>query len=158
MSSLNNLEDRIINLYRDGSDIGYIVESLNVPYEKIKKTLIDLKESSRYKRTFTDEFKKIIAERDINGVSRRQISIELEINANTVKRACEAFGQSMKDRVDSDNEYTRIDGNLDKSICLSCNSSKVREVEQNVIYCMNCGNEYIFKDDHVLKVNWEYFD
>src|SRR5690606_11006195 len=112
----------------------YIIESLNITYKKVKQILINFKESNRYKRTFTDEFKKVIAERDMNGISRRQISLELEINANTVKRACEAFGQSLKGRVTSDNEYTKIDNVSDMSKCLLCGSKDLNEVDLNTYY------------------------
>lgn len=155
---MNNIEEKIVEAYRDGSELGYIVEAFNIPYEEIKNILINLKESSRYKRTFTDEFKTIIAERDANGVSRRQISLELEINANTVKRACEQFGNSLKGRATSDNEFTKIDKVSDSNVCPSCESTKVNEVDINAIYCMSCGNEFILKKDHALKVNWEYLD
>lgn len=164
---MNSLEERIIEAYRDGSELGYIVESFNIPYKRVKSILINLKESSRYKRTFTDEFKTIIAERDANGVSRRQISLELEINANTVKRACEQFGNSLKGRAVSDNEFTRIDGAKDMTVCPSCKSSKVNEVDVKTIYCMSCGDEFVFKSEKIdkdnynhyaLKVNWEYLD
>lgn len=153
-----NIEERVIEAYRDGSEMGFIVESLNISYKQVKSILINLKESSRYKRTFTDDFKKIIAERDMNGVSRRQISLELEINANTVKKACEAFGQSLKERASSDNEYTKIDGVTNMSQCPHCKSKSINEVDVNTYYCMDCGDEFIFKGNYALKVNWEYVD
>lgn len=155
---MNELESKVIEMYRGGNKLEYIIESLNITYKKVKQILINFKESNRYKRTFTDEFKKVIAERDMNGISRRQISLELEINANTVKRACEAFGQSLKGRVTSDNEYTKIDNVSDMSKCLLCGSKDLNEVDLNTYYCMKCGNEFIFKGDHALKVNWEYLD
>lgn len=158
MLELNELEQKVIDAYRDGSEIGYIIESFNISHKRVKSILLNLKESSRHKRTFTDDFKKIIAERDMNGISRRQISLELEINANTVKRACEAFGQSLKGRATSNNEYTKIDNVSDMSKCLSCGSKDFNEVDLNTYYCMKCGNEFIFKGDHALKVNWEYLD
>ena len=155
---MNELESKVIEMYREGNKLEYIIESLNITYKKVKQILINFKESNRHKRTFTDEFKKIIAERDMNGISRRQISLELEINANTIKKACEKFGQTFKERASSDNEFTRIDGEFDMSECVSCKSKNVNEVDDNTIYCMDCGSEFVFKKGYVLKVNWEYLD
>jgi len=154
----NELEQRVLNAYQDGSDIGYIIESFNITHEKVKEILLSYRDSNRYKRTFTDEFKMMIAERDINGISRRQISLELEINVGTVKKACELFGQALKDRASSENEYTRIDRAYDTSTCPTCNSKDVNEVDLNTYYCKKCGDEHIHLIDHVLKLNWEYLD
>jgi transposase-like protein len=155
---LNDLEQKILKAYQDGSDVGYIIECFNTTHKKVKEVLIAYKDANRYKRTFTDEFKKVVAERDINGVARRQIAQELEINVNTVKKACEQFGQAFKEKATSENEYTRIDGEFTMFKCPSCRSSKVNEVEDKTIYCKNCGNEHIINEDHALKINWEYLD
>lgn len=155
---MNSIEERIIDAYRDGIEMGQIVESVNLSYKAVRDVLIQLKESNRHKRTFTDEFKKIIAERDVNGVSRRQISQELEINANTVKRACELFGQALKDIAPSGNEYTKLDGKFDIDSCPTCKSKDVNLVDEKTTYCMKCGNEHIFDGYSVLKVNWEHLE
>lgn len=154
----NEFEEKILEAYRDGSDLGYIIESLNTTHKRIKEILIRYKEHNREKRTFTEEFKRLIAERDINGVARRQIAEELEINVNTVKKACEQFGQAFKEKATSDQTYTRIDGEFDLKSCPSCGSKKVNVVEDNATYCKSCGSEHIIKKDHALKINWEYLD
>jgi Zn finger protein HypA/HybF involved in hydrogenase expression len=155
---LNELEQKILDAYQDGSDVGYIIECLNTTHSKVKEVLLAYKDANRYKRTFTDEFKRMIAERDINGVARRQIALELEINVNTVKKACEQFGQAFKEKATSENEYTRIDGEFGLDTCPSCGSNSVNIVEDNTTYCKKCGNEHIIKEDHALKINWEYLD
>jgi predicted RNA-binding Zn-ribbon protein involved in translation (DUF1610 family) len=152
------LKQKVIDAYADGSPIQFIAESFKISQELTKDILIKYKEESRFKKTFTDEFKKMIAQRDINGVSRRQIADELNINANTVKKACEQFGQTLKERAVSENAYTRIDGKFTMKSCPSCKSKKVNNVDENTIYCMNCGEEHIIKDDHALRLNWEYLD
>lgn len=154
----SNLERKVLDAYQDGSSMNYIVECFNVSHEKVKEILISFRENNRFKRTFTDEFKKVIAERDINGIPRRQISLELEINISTVKKACEKFGQSLKDRAISDNLYTRINVEFDMSTCPSCSSKNVNKVEDNTTFCKKCGNEHIHMIDHALKLNWEYLD
>jgi hypothetical protein len=154
----NEQERKILDAYQDGSDIGYIIESFNITHSTVKQVLLSFKDANRHKRTFTDEFKKVIAERDKNGIARRQISLELEININTVKKACELFGQSFKDKASSENEYTRIDGEFDLKSCPSCKSKNVNVIDENCVYCKKCGNEHIIKIDHALKINWEYLD
>ena len=152
------LEDKILNAYRNGSDLGYIIEKLNIPHKKVKQVIIGFKEANRLKKSFTDEFKMLIAERDSNGVSRRKIASELEINANTVKKACEAFGQAHKEKASSENEYTRINKTFPLTICPSCNSNNVNIVEDNTTYCKDCGNEHIHHQGYTLVVNWEYVE
>jgi hypothetical protein len=155
---LNQQEETILEKYRNGSDIGYIVEKMNISPRLVKQTIIAFKEANRLKKSFTDEFKMLIAERDSNGVSRRQIASELEINANTVKKACEMFGQSNKEKASSENEYTKIEGKFPLTVCPSCKSKKVNVVDDNTTYCKDCGNEHIHNEDHALKINWEYVD
>jgi transposase-like protein len=154
----NKQELKILELYQDGMDIGLMVEKLNVPHRLIKNVLVAYKDANRLKKSFTDEFKMLIAERDMNGVSRRQIAQELEINANTVKKACEQFGQTHKEKATSENEYTRIEGEFPLTVCPSCKSDKVNVVEDNTTYCKSCGSEHIHNEDHALKINWEYVE
>lgn len=153
-----NMEKMVIEAYRDGNDLKYMGEALGITYDEIKDILVGFKVNSKHGRTFTDEFKKIIAERDMNGISRRQISTELEINAHTVKKACEAFGQVRKEKAQPINEFTKIDGNFDGSKCPTCESKDVREVDEDTIYCFDCGNEHEIYDSYVLRVNWEHVD
>lgn len=154
----DDLRDSILNAYRNGSEIGFMVECFDVSQDEIKKLLLDYKESNRYKKTFTDDFKKMIAERDINGVSRRQISMELEINANTIKKACEKFGQTMKEKASFDTAYTLVGEGLGLHKCPSCNSSRVNEVDYNTIYCISCGDEFVEISGKIFRINWEYID
>lgn len=155
---LNDLEKKVLQAYQDGSDLGYIVESLNIPYKKIKQILLNYKESNRYKRTFTDEFKRMIAERDINGVPRSTIAKELEMNVSTIQKACIAFGQAIKEKSASDNAYTKVNGSISDGKCPNCRSKKVNEVDENTIYCISCGNEFVEKADGLYKINWEFID
>ena len=148
-----SLEKKIIEAYADGSELSTIIRSLNTTHKKVIDTLTNFREENREKRTFTEEFKKVIASRDIRGITRKAISKELGINATTVKRACEAFGQSVKGVAKSDNEYIRIevDGEFDLSKCPSCKSESVNEVDDLVIYCMDCGLEHEFHTDYEYK-------
>lgn len=159
------LEKRILDAYRDGTHLSYMQECFFISEEEIKAVLINYKKRNRYQRTFTDEFKKLIAERDINDIPRRQIALELGISINTVKRACEQFGQTVKEKTSSDNAYTIIEDvhNLDR--CPKCKSMRVNEIESmagNVnttgIFCMECGEEHFIMDGKIYRVNWEYIN
>lgn len=157
--SLNEFEKGVLNAYRNGVDVGQIARLNNTTYDAIKDILMKFKEINRNKRIFTNEFKRVIADRDINGISRRQISLELEINASTVKRACEQFGRAFKEKPSpTNNEYTIIEGDFNILNCPTCGSRRVNEIDHKITYCMECGNEHIYKTGYVLKVNWEYLD
>lgn len=152
------LEQRVISAYADGSDIAVIAESFGQTKEQILEVLGGYKEANRFKRTFNDIFKMMIAERDLNGVTRSSIATELGININTVQKACEAFGQKFKEQATNHNTYTRTDGEFPKDQCPGCNSKRYNPVEERTYFCLSCGHEYIHNDDHVLSVNWEYLD
>ncbi len=167
------MNEKVLEAYSDGMPLGRIVEKFNVPYKRIKDILHTYKEQSRKGRTFTDEFKQMIAERDMRGVTRKDISEELEINTGTVKKACEQFGQAIKEKASSDNQYTLVDVK-DLSKCPSCDSKKVNKIDsmamnQNTegIFCKNCGDEHfyfkVYEDDKhvrtdIYKVNFEYLN
>lgn len=154
------LKQKILDAYADGSTLGLIVESFNITYSQLVATLIEFKEESRYKKTFTDEFKKMIAQRDLNGVARSTIASELQINANTVKKSCEKFGQALKDKNTSEKAFERIDGEFSMKECPNpkCKSKNVNIIEDNTTYCKDCGDEYIHNEDHVLRVAWEHLE
>ena len=152
-----NIKD-IINAYADGSPLSLIAESFNLTVEELKELLISYKKSNKMSKSFTEDFKKTIAERDINGIARNSIAKELEINISTVKKACEKYGQSLKDKAISENLYTRIDGDFDMKKCPSCNSRKNNSVGENATYCLDCDSEHEYYDGYVLKLNFEYLE
>lgn len=164
------LEEKVIGAYADGSELGLIVESFNITYKQVTQILASFKEANKGKRSYSDEFKRVIAERDMNGIDRTAIRKELEINSITIKKACEQFGQSSKNKASSENEYTRIEGEVSKDICPSCKSRKNNIVDEETTYCMDCGKEHVYKTEtiqdgeeettitYALKVNWEYVE
>lgn len=152
------LEEKVLEAYADGSPLGVIIESFNITHKQMVSILLNHKEMSRYKKTFTDDFRKMIADRDMNGVARSTIAKELEINANTVKKACEAFGQAIKEKATSDKAFTKIEGKFSMDICPSCGSKKNNVVDDNTTYCLKCGTEHEYHEGYVSKVNWEYLE
>jgi transposase-like protein len=153
------LEQKVLDAYADGSELGLIITSFNITHKQVIDILHRFKEDNRQKKSFKDDFKIMVAQRDINGVARSTIAKELEINPNTVKKFCEQFGQALKEKsAMSEKAFTRIDGEFDLKSCPSCNSKKVNVVEENTTYCMKCGNEHIINEDHALKINFEYIE
>lgn len=149
----------MLDAYADGSELGLIISSFNITYSQAIEILKSFKEDNRMKKSFKDDFKIMVAQRDINGVARSTIAKELDINPNTVKKFCEQFGQALKEKsAMSEKAFTRIDGEFDLKTCPSCNSKKVNIVEDNTTYCKECGNEHIINEDHALRINFEYIE
>lgn len=164
------MKDNILESYADGNLVSMIAENHNISEKEVIDILIEFKNESKHKKTFTDEFKTMIATRDMNGASRSSISTELGININTVRKACEQFGQATKEKAVSDNLYTRVDGEFSVNTCPSCGSRRNNLVDENTTFCMDCSmeHEYNFgkKDEdgnwiekpYILKVNFEYLE
>lgn len=150
--------DMILGAYADGSELALMITSFNVTHRYITDILHRYKEDNREKKSFTKEFKKMVAQRDMNGITRNAIAKELGINPNTVKKFCEQFGQAMKEKATSNNEYTRIDGDFPITVCPSCDAKKPNIIDERTTYCKKCGNEHIHMEDHALKVNFEYLE
>jgi len=177
---------KIINAYSEGSDIKLIAECFNITEEQVLEELRNFKEKSRFKRTFTDEFRIMIAERDMRKISRTKIGEELQLNVATVKTACEKFGNALKEVASNDNVYSIVEGVTSIKTCPSCENKKVNEIESvygasavvvDGIYCMECGDEHFivhnyeeikdeknnvvgqkFINSDVYRVNFEYLE
>lgn len=178
------LRGKVINAYAEGSEIKFIAECFNLTEEQVVQELRNFKEESRFKRTFTDEFRIMVAERDMRKISRTKIAEELQINVATVKTACEKFGNALKEVASNDNVYTIVEGVESIKTCPNCGNKKVNEIETafgnsvvDGIYCMECGDEHFIvhnyeeikdEDDNVVgqkfistdvyRVNFEYLE
>lgn len=157
--------DRIVESVKADYAEGVLIESIgelhHMTAQDVLMILREYKESCTFKRNFTDEFKIMIAERDMNEeITRSSIADDLQINPNTIKRACENFGNALKEKAQSAQEFTRIDGLFSFKECPSCKSQKVNKVDEHTLYCMVCGDEHIFKfeEEYILKVNYEWFE
>lgn len=160
MKDTNRISATIIEEYASGVPVSEIASFSKMTTEEVLAFLREYKKSCTVSNTFTNEFKMMIAERDVSeNVTRSSIALELKINPTTVKKACEKFGSALKDKIQSDEEFTRIDGNFTMDECPTCKSKKVNKVETDSIYCKDCGDEHIFKEEgYILKVNFEYID
>lgn len=177
---------KIINAYSEGSDINLIAECFNITEERVLEELRNFKEQSRFKRTFTDEFRIMIAERDMRNIPRSRVAEELQLNVATVKSACEKFGNALKEVASNDNVYSIVEGVTSIKTCPSCGNKKVNEIESvygassvvvDGIYCMECGDEHFivhnyeeikdednnvvgqkFINSDVYRINFEYLE
>lgn len=149
---------KLVELYRKGLTLNLIAVSLECELEDVEEELSTLKDDYTVNKKFNDDFRRIIADRDSKGISRRRISSELNINPATVKRACEKFGTPVKEIVSIKDAFQRIDGDYGLDECITCESKKVNVVDHNTIYCLNCGDEHIIYDGYAVKVIWEHID
>lgn len=152
------IED-VVEEYEQGHPISYIAEMLGIEESVVLGFLRQHRDNSRLPNSYTDDFKQMIAMRDLNdGVTRSSISKELEVNPNTIKKACNKYGQALKGKSKSEQMYLRIDGVFARDKCPSCKSKKINEVDDNTYYCKDCGDEHIFYDEYIQKINFEWVD
>ncbi|UGO50770.1 hypothetical protein PQE68_gp179 [Bacillus phage vB_BanS_Sophrita] len=175
---------KIINAYSEGSDIKFISECFSITEERVLEELRNFKEQSRFKRTFTDEFRIMVAERDMRQIPRSRIAEELQLNVATVKSACEKFGNALKEVASNDNVYSIVEEVKDIKTCPTCGNKKVNEIESvfgnsvvDGIFCLECGDEHFivhkfdevkdedgevvsrdYLDSDVYRVNFEYLE
>ena len=85
--------DKLVELYKNGGNIREAISDRKERNSFLKRLRDEgINENNRLK----EDFRKIIAMRDGNGVSRAQISQELNINYNTIKTACSKYGSAVK--------------------------------------------------------------
>lgn len=147
------MKEEILEQYASGKPLGIIIANHNITHSHLIKILLDHKEDHRKGRTFTDEFKQMIADRDLNGIPRRQIGQELELNASTIKSACEKFGQVNKEKANSDSAYEKLPDVENLDSCPTCGNKHVNHIDSmyyqintDGIYCKKCGDEHFYLD------------
>lgn len=155
---INTHYEEFVLLYEDGLSIGSISEHFEITEGEVHECLEQLKDLHRKGKGFDDDIKRVIAMRDKNEISRRQIASELSINIATIKKACEKFGQSVKAKDSFENYYEELEKFYDLSTCPDCNSKRVNEVDEDSIYCMDCGMEFFNKNGKTNRINWEYIN
>lgn len=155
------MEEEIIFRYSKGAHIDIIAKELGINIAQIMEALAVFKLNNTRSGSFSDELKKVIAERDLNGVQRSMISKELMISQTTIRKCCKEFGDASKMKKDTSNAYLKIKGDFSQDICPECSSRHVNEVNELTIYCMNCGGEFVFNDlgeSHIFKILWMNID
>lgn len=156
------LENKILKHYRGGSEIELMSYVLNVDIDTILQTVRNYKEQSKYKNSYTIEFKTMIAERDMNGISRTSIKNELDIHENTIRKFCTKYGVAKKEtETESDEEYSYYSEGLLLDNCPKCNSRKlniIMEYNGEEKYCMDCSSQFKQVDNAIHILNWEYIN
>lgn len=158
------LENKILSYYRDGSEIELMSYVLNVDIDTILQTVRNYKEQSKYKNSYTIEFKTMIAERDMNGISRTSIKNELDIHESTIRKFCTKYGVAKKEKEtesESDEVYTYYSNGLLLDSCPKCSSKKLNVIIEyfgEEKYCMNCSSQFKQVGDTIHILNWEYID
>lgn len=161
MDKERRIAESIIESYSYGISVNELASDWSKDENDVLMILREYKKTCTFGRKFTKEFKLMIAQRDITkSVTRTSISEELDINPNTVKKACEEYGNSLKEKAQSGQETTRIEGLFSFKECPSCKSKKVNKVDEHTQFCMDCGDEHIFnfEEEYILKVNFEWIE
>ena len=151
------LKESVISRYSDGMSLQWISNNFDITIKEVKDILLEFKNDNKKGHNrilYKDELFMVVAERDLNGVSRRDIETELEINIATVRSACEKFGKGCKSKK---NPYIKVDCK-DLSKCPHCNSDKVNQVDEDGlnVYCMDCGNEFFEEGEDFWMIDWSY--
>lgn len=174
--------NKAVQMYRDGeqmSEINKLLVPLGFTAKDFTANLLDnetlkssngkSKKKKQNGKRLTEDLKKIISERDYNGVSRSEIIDELGINFVTVRRACEKYGSAKKyaertndldlyEKVDA--PVKKVDGGIQCHIC----KKRANAVDDafNVYYCPNCFEEYTVRfkkgNEILYRTRWENVD
>ena len=158
--------DKLVELYKNGGNIREAISDRKERNSFLKRLRDEgINENNRLK----EDFRKIIAMRDGNGVSRAQISQELNINYNTIKTACSKYGSAVKNKANHPQKYKKLDKNLDLSTCPSCNSG-LKEMDilmddsfpeaftSKTYYCFECGEEFFNFNGDTYYIDWAFID
>lgn len=158
--------DSFVELYKNGANIRELYPTSSVRYyllERLKKE--NANENGRLK----EELKIIIANRDSNGVSRSQISQELNLNYNTIKTACSKYGNVIKNKANNPQKYKKLDSNYDLTSCPNCDTilKKMDILMDDTFpeaftskthYCVNCGEEFFNVGEDTYHIDWAFID
>lgn len=164
------LLEPVLSYYANGKSIDSIANKLNISREKVLITLRKYKDSQRPNGTYSDDFLKLVADRDSSGVMKVNIMNELLISRSPLMRAIEEFGFVTSRKKEDDYEFIRGVNPLDKiEECPFCGNTKLNDVDSIITrnsvdfevegkYCMGCGEEtFIFKNV-LYKTKWENVD
>lgn len=176
--SICNATFEIISiLYSSGTTVAYIdsvLKDYGLSFKDFTDMIVCIKDNQKVVR-LSDDTKRMIAERDTSGVTRKRISEELGINYKTIQRACKKFGIPKKNNGNTDEGDSREllsntpkkDG--DTLICPKCNR-KTNHIDERLLipksnrfYCKYCLEEYILEDNNsseesLYRIKWETID
>lgn len=173
MSFKNELEFNYLKtMYASGYGIEnidkYLSESEYTAQDFIDELILREVTVSATKKTgkrLSEDLKKIIAQRDENGISRTDIFKELNLNFVTVRRACEKYGSSNKynGRISHRDTYEvvpfaikHIEDGITCPICRGRANST--EGSPDIFFCVKCLEEYTIRHEKLYRTRWENID
>ena len=136
----------ILKVYAYGYDVEYIAEDLDVSTEDILSFLREFKVASKVNKRFTQEFKDIIGQRYMTGVSDFRIDQELSVGSQTSRRILKSIGlwdENRKRDLNKVDDFIVINHN-DFNTCPKCASEKIADLTDicKNSYCKDCGTEW----------------
>lgn len=163
---MSGVDKRVIDLYEEGIPMKGISLETGLPLADIIKNLQTFRKSQLFKGQYSDKLMMIVSSRDASGATRKDIMEELGVSRNFLERAIREYG-FIKKSIDGDEEhfYMNASDGYEFLECPECESSRINNIsgeygEGNAenIYCMNCGSEFILKDNKIYIIKWEYID
>ena len=136
----------ILKVYAYGYDVEFIAEDLDVSVEDILSFLRKFKTESKVNKRFTQEFKDIIGQRYMTGVSDFRIDQELSVGSQTSRRILKSIGlwdENRKRDLNKVDDFIVID-HKDFNTCPECSSKKITDLTDIRLnsYCRDCGTEW----------------
>ena len=126
---------------------------------------ITVNENKMTGKRLSENLKKLIAQRDSNGISRTEIFKELNLNFVTVRRACEKYGSANKynGRVSYRDIYEVVPFTIkyvpDGIICPICRGrANSTECSPDIFFCVKCLEEYTIRHKKLYRTRWENID
>lgn len=153
----------IVELYMEGWSISEIAQEVDCTEEEVLQEVRSMKIKNQ--RDYTDDFKEMVIERILSGVKRKDIVNELGVAYRTINKYLEQY------HVDTPENRDRQEELMYKEIawesfteCPECHSKRVNDLnmyqdDENHCknsYCLNCGTEWLERNEKVYKILWEY--
>ena len=126
---------------------------------------VTVSETKKTGKRLSEDLKKLIAQRDGNGISRTEIFKELNLNFVTVRRACEKYGSANKynGRVSYRDIYEVVPFAIkhvpDGITCPICRGrANSTEGSPDIFFCVKCLEEYTIRHGKLYRTRWENID
>ena len=146
----------------------YLADSGHTAQDFINELIlreITVSETKKTGKRLSEDLKKLIAQRDGNGISRTEIFKELNLNFVTVRRACEKYGSANKynGRVSHRDIYEVVPFAIkhvpDGITCPICRGrANSTEGSPDIFFCVKCLEEYTIRHQKLYRTRWENID
>lgn len=151
-----------IDKYLKSSDSQYTAKDF---IDELILREVTVSETKKNGKRLSEGLKKLIAQRDENGITRTEIFKELNLNFVTVRRACEKYGSANKysGRVSYRDIYEVVPFAIqyveDGIKCPICRGrANSTEGSPDIFYCVKCLEEYTVRHGKLYRTRWENID